>query len=96
MSLWTTPGTPVGQDNVRRTHDLQNNSKITKMAPLGMILVHSSSKISRMFAGSGWCQGGLVGLLVRMVEFGPGLSSQLGRLPQVRPLLLVVVWCRGG
>ena len=22
---WTTPGTPVGQDNVRRTHNLKNN-----------------------------------------------------------------------
>ena len=24
---WTTPGTPVGQDNVRRTHDLQNTKQ---------------------------------------------------------------------
>ena len=47
----------MGQDNVRRTHDLQNKSKITKMTPLGVILVHSSSKISRMFEGSGVVSG---------------------------------------
>ena len=41
-------------------------------------------------------QGGLVGLLVRGVEFGPGLSYLLGPLLQGRPLLLVEVWYQGG
>ena len=31
--LWTTPGTLVGQDIVRRTHDLQNNIKNYKNCP---------------------------------------------------------------
>ena len=28
---WTTPGTPVGQDNVRRTHDLQDKKQNYKI-----------------------------------------------------------------
>ena len=46
--------------------------------------------MSRMFSGSGVVAGGLVGLLLRGVEFGSGVSYPLGP-----PILLVVVWGRG-
>ena len=45
-----------------------------------------------MFSGSGVVAGGLVGLLLRGVEFGPGVSYPFGPPSQVRSILLVVVW----
>ena len=39
---WTTPGTPVGQDNVRRTHNFtkyQNNKKTTKLVVLILVAI---------------------------------------------------------
>ena len=39
---WTTPGTPVGQDNVRLTHNFtkyQNNKKTTKLVVLILVAI---------------------------------------------------------
>ena len=36
---WTTPGTPVGQDNVRRTRDLQNTKKDYKSDRLILVAI---------------------------------------------------------
>ena len=92
LVLWTTPGTPVGQDLVRRTHEkyssiVQRVCKIDqKCRVTPASLSYSSSRMSRMVSGSGLgagCSEGGCG------EWGVGVGVV------VPPLVLSLV-CSGG
>ena len=94
--LWTTLGTPVGQDIVRRAHDLQIISKISlrrESRPIPLLICRG------WFRGPGWWQGGLVVALVQEVELlGPGVLSPLVSTPLGRRILgqSGAVWARAG